>query len=416
MIQRKITPLLLEALKDTPVVMLTGARQTGKSTLVRWLASEGHPARYLTFDDATVFSAARNDPTGFLANLEGPVVLDEVQRVPGLFLAIKAEVDRHRQPGRFLLTGSANVLLLPSLSESLVGRMEILTLWPFSQGEKEGLPEGFINGLFKENLPALTGEPTSRSDLLTKIILPGGFPEILSRPLESRRRAWFGSYISTILQREVSHLAQIEGLTALPRLLSLLAVRNSSLLNFSELSRSTAIPQTTLKRYMSLLETTFLIQTVPPWSGNLTKRLVKSPKIFLTDTGLLGHLLGLRANPEINDSPYLGPLLENFVIMELQKQISWCQERTQLFHFRTQTGQEVDIILEDAQGRLVAIEVKASATVASQDFKSIKFLAEEVGKKFHRGLVLYTGKESIPFGPRLQALPVDALWRLPELF
>ena len=166
---------------------------------------------------------------------------------------------------------------------------------------------------------------------------------------------------------------------------------------------------------MSLLETTFLIQTIPPWSGNLTKRLVKSPKIFLTDTGLLGHLLGLKADSEINDSTYLGPLLENFVVMELQKQISWSQERPQLFHFRTQTGKEIDIILEDAQGRLVAIEVKASATVAAQDFNSIKFLAEEMGKKFHRGLVLYTGKETIPFGPRLQALPVDALWRLPGL-
>jgi len=412
MIRRNITPLLLEALADTPVVMLIGARQTGKSTLVRWLASGDHPARYLTFDDAVVLSAARHDPAGFLAGLEGPVVLDEVQKVPDLFLAIKAEVDRHRRPGRFLLTGSANVFFLPSLSESLVGRMEILTLWPFSQGEKEGIRESFVDTVFSENLPVLIGKPTTRTDLFTKMVLPGGFPEILSRSQESRRRAWFSSYVNTILQREVRDLAQIEGLTMLPRLLSLLAVRSTSLLNFSELSRSTTIPQTTLKRYMSLLETTFLVQTLPSWSGNLSKRLVKSFKIFFTDSGLMAHLLGLRADQGMADTPHVGPLLENFVVMELRKQISWSRIQPQLFHFRTQSGQEVDIILEDAQGRLTAIEIKASNTVDVHDFKSLKFLSEEVGKRFHRGVVLYTGIEPISFGPRLQALPVDALWRL----
>jgi hypothetical protein len=412
MIQRSITPHILEALADTPVVMLTGARQTGKSTLVRWLAERGHPARYLNFDDAAVLSAARNDPAGFLSGLEGPVILDEVQRVPDLFLAIKAEVDRRRQPGRFLLTGSANVLFLPLLSNSLVGRMEVLTLWPFSQGEKEGIHEGFIDAVFGQNLPAVSGKPVNRTDLLSKIILPGGFPEILSRSRESRRSAWFDSYLTTILQREVRDLAQIEGLTMLPRLLSLLAIRSASLLNFSELSRSTTIPQTTLKRYMSLLEATFIIQTIPSWSGNLSKRLVKSFKIFFADTGLMAHLLGYKSGPGLIEHPNTGPLLENFVVMELKKQISWSRTRPQLFYFRTQSGQEVDIVLEDKQGRLTAIEVKASNTVSTQDFKAIKFLAEEVGKKFHRGLVLYTGEEAIPFGQRLHALPVDALWRL----
>ena len=290
--------------------------------------------------------------------------------------------------------------------------MEILTLWPFSQGEKEGIRENFIDAVFSENLPALIGKPINRTDLLTKTVLPGGFPEILGRSRESRRMAWFNSYLTTILQREVRDLAQIEGLTLLPRLLSLLAVRGASLLNFSELSRSTTIPQTTLKRYMSLLEATFLIQTLPSWSGNLSKRLVKSFKIFFTDTGLMAHLLGFRADQGITNHPQVGALLENFVVMELRKQISWSRTQPQLFHFRTQSGQEIDIILEDAQGRLTAIEIKASNTVSIHDFKSIKFLSEETGKKFHRGLVFYTGAESIPFGPRLQALPVDALWRL----
>lgn len=414
MIRRNITPYILEALADTPVVMLTGARQTGKSTLVRALATREHPARYLNFDDAPVLSAARNDPAGFLSGLEGPVILDEVQKVPELFLAIKAEVDRHRRPGRFLLTGSANVLFLPEVSNSLVGRLEVLTLWPFSQGEKEGIRESFIDAIFSQNLPALSGKPINRSDLLSKAVLTGGFPEILNRSRESRRMAWFDSYLTTILQREVRDLAQIEGLTLLPRLLSLLAIRGASLLNFSELSRSTAIPQTTLKRYLSLLEATFLIQPLPAWSGNLSKRLVKSFKIFFTDTGLMGHLLGFRSGQGLIEHPNIGPLLENFIVMELRKQISWSRTRPKLFYFRTQSGQEVDIILEDNRGRLTAIEVKASNTISAQDFKSIRFLAEEVGKKFHRGLVLYTGGESIPFGHRLQALPVDALWRLAE--
>jgi uncharacterized protein len=411
-IQRNITPLLLEALADTPVVMLVGARQTGKSTLVRWLASHEHPARYLTLDDGNVLAAAHHDPAGFLAGLDGPVVLDEVQRAPDLFLAIKAEVDRQRRPGRFLLTGSANVLLLPHLAQSLVGRMEIHALWPLSQGEKEWITEGFIDGVFSEHLPAWGGKPVSRTELLNQMVLPGGFPEIIGRSRESRRRAWFNAYVTTILQREVRDLAQIEGLTLLPRLLSLLAIRSTSLLNFSELSRSTAIPQTTLKRYLSLLETTFLIQTIPSWSGNLSKRLVKSFKIFFTDSGLMAHLLGFRADHDSVDTPHIGPLLENFVVMELRKQISWSRTQPQLFYFRTQTGREVDVILEDARGRMVAIEIKASATVDAYDFKSLKFLAEEVGERFHQGLVLYAGTEPIPFGPRLQALPVDALWRL----
>lgn len=411
MIHRHISAPLLDALADTPVVLLHGARQTGKSTLAQWFAAEKHAGRYLTLDDAAVLAAARSDPSGFIGGLKGPVVIDEVQRAPELFLAIKASVDRDRKPGRFLLTGSANVLLLPRLSESLAGRIEVLKLWPLSQGELEGSKEGFIDELFGGQL-ANTANPREGSSRFLSRLLRGGYPPVNQRPSAERQKAWFGSYITTILQRDVRDLANIDGLTALPRMLSLLAARAASLMNLSELSRSLAMPLTTLKRYIALLETTFLIQTLPPWSTNMGKRLVKTPRLILSDTGLMSYLLGL-SEERLGDQPnLLGPLLENFVVMELQKQVSWSRVQPRLFHFRTQTGQEVDIVLEDAAGRLVGVEVKASSTVSSQDFKGLGALSELSGRRFHRGVVLYTGSESIPFGPKLHALPLNALWRL----
>lgn len=409
MIKRHITARVLEALADTPVVLLNGPRQAGKSTLAQKIASHEHPARYLTLDDATTLAAARNDPQGFLAGFEGPVVIDEIQRAPELFLAIKAQVDRDRKPGRFLLTGSADVLLLPHLAESLAGRMEILTLWPFSQGEIEKNQEDFIDSVFSRTDPRKQYPRLKGSDMIQKI-LRGGYPEILGRQTESRQAAWFGSYITTILQRDVRDITHIEGLTALPRLLALLAARAATLVNFSEISRTSTIPQSTLKRYMTILETTFLLQTLPPWSGNLSKRLVKAPKLVIGDTGLMTYLLGLNEERLLHDPILAGHVLENFVIMELKKQLGWNRIKVQLFHFRTQTGQEVDIVLEDLSGRVIGIEVKSSASVAADDFKGLRLLQEIIGKRFIRGIVLYAGSEFIPFGPELQALPVSALW------
>lgn len=410
MIRRHITQRLLDALADTPVLLLNGARQTGKSTLAQSISEQAHPARYITLDNASVLAAVRNDAAGFLAGLDGAVVIDEVQRAPELFPAIKADVDRHRQPGRFLLTGSTNVLLVPHLSESLAGRMEIQSLWPFSQGELAGRKETFVDDLFMER-PFLARPVTERDTplALRDRILGGGYPEAVSRAKEDRRHAWFESYITTILQRDIRDLANIEGLTHLPRLLSLIAARSPALLNFAELSRTLAMPQSTLKRYMTLFEATFLIQHIPAWSGNPTKRLVKTAKMAICDTGLMAHLLGLNREG-LATGDKIGPLLENFVIMELKKQITWSGVRPQMFHFRTQTGQEVDIVLEDRAGNLAGIEVKASATVHAHDFKGLRTLAETAGKRFRRGIVLYTGTESVSFGEDLTALPVQCLW------
>jgi len=411
MFPRNLIRPLLKALADTRVLLLHGARQTGKSTLVQRIAATEHPARYLTLDDAGVLAAARGDPAGFLASLDGPVILDEVQRAPELFPAIKVVVDRARQPGRFLLTGSANVLLLPRLSESLAGRMEILTLWPLSQGEIEGVREGFVDEVFAGTLPSTTEGVMGRKELARRI-LQGGYPEAHSRETQERRSAWFNSYVTTILQRDVRDLANIEGLTTLPRLLALLASRVMGLMNVAEIARSIAIPLSTLQRYITLLETTFLIQRLPAWYGNLGKRLVKAPKLLLSDTGLAAHLMGVDAERLTRDLGLVGPLLENFVAMELHKQSAWSRTQPRMFHFRTQTGQKVDLVLEDKAGRIVGIEIKASATVGTQDFKGLRRLAEAVGRRFRRGVVLYTGSTAVPFGSSLHALPVSALWRL----
>lgn len=413
MIPRHIQPRLLAALDDTPVVLLHGARQTGKTTLVRAIAEGKHAAEYLTFDDPAVLAAAETDPLGFVNRFDGPVVLDEVQRVPKLALAIKYAVDRNRRPGRFLLTGSANVLQVPNLSDSLAGRMEIQTLWPFSQDEIEGTRESLIDTLFGAKFPKVGGRIRDDRKAVPLIdrLIRGGYPEAQERKSPDRRQEWFISYISTILQRDIRDLANIEGLTMLPRLLALLATRAGSLLNSADIARSVQIPQTTLKRYIALLETTFLVQMLPPWSSNLGLRLVKSPKLYLSDTGLLVHLLGtdrerLQANPS-----QFGHVLEDFMVTELRKQASWSKARPRLFHYRTQTGQEVDIVLEGDGGRIVGIEVKAGATITAEDFKGLRHLAEAAGDRFHRGVLLYGGKESLPFGTGLYALPITAIWQ-----
>lgn len=409
MIRRHLAPQLLSALADTPVVLLHGARQTGKTTLVRELATTQHPARYLTLDEPAVIAAATSDPHGFVEALDGPVVIDEVQRVPELALALKTTVDRHRKPGRFLLTGSANVLAVPRLSESLAGRMEILRLWPFSQGELDGTPEAFIEAAFAERLPAY--EPDPRGKPLLERIVFGGYPEVQTRPDPQRRRAWFDSYVNTILQRDIRDLANIEGLTFMPRLLALLATRVGSLMNYSDIARSIELPQSTLKRYLALLESAFLVQMLPPWSSNLGLRLIKSPKLYLTDTGLLTHLLGTdRASLEANPVLY-GHVLENFVICELRKQASWSRRPVQFFHYRKQAGREVDVLMEDPAGQIVGIEIKAGRTIAGSDLEGLRQLAEAVGARFQRGILLYGGDETVAFGKDLCAMPIASLWR-----
>lgn len=409
MFRRNVTHLALDALSDTPVVFVQGARQCGKSTLVQNLATEGHTAEYLTLDEAAVLRAALSDPDGFISGMPERVILDEVQRAPDLFRAIKREVDRQRRPGRFLLTGSANALVLPKVAESLAGRMEVISLWPFSQGEMNSREEKFVDACFAPEL-LLSNPPDMPWHELVPLITRGGFPEVQTRAREARQRSWFASYVTTILGRDVRELANVSGLHELPRLLQLAATRAGGLLNLATLSRDSGLPQTTLNRYWTLFERTFLLRDLPPWSGNLASRIVKAPKVMFTDTGLLCHLLDITAVRLLADPLMAGSILENFVGNELAKQAGWSTTRPEIYHFRSHTQQEVDFVMEDKAGRIVGIEVKKSASPGSGDFKGLRYLQEQTGERFLRGIVLYTGSSVVPFGNNLHAVPISALW------
>jgi predicted AAA+ superfamily ATPase len=409
MIQRCLTPLVAEALTDTPVVLLLGARQVGKSTLAKAIL-ESHPeGRFLSLDDPAVRRAAEVDPMGFVAQSKGLTVLDEIQLAPHLFREIKAQVDKDRRPGRFLLTGSANVLVLPKLSESLAGRVELITLEGLSQSEIFGHSSNLVDRLFNEGPLPLQHLELDR-DAMIAAILAGGFPEARGRAAGRRRSQWFESYLQTLLQRDVRDLSQIEGITQLPRILELLSVRSAGLLNLAELSRTLGIPLNTLKRYLILLEALFILNTLPAWNSHLGKRLVKAPKLMLRDTGLMAHLMGAELDRLKSDPDLLGGLLETFVVGEVRKQIGWSQNRIKLFHYRTLPGQEVDLLLERADGRVVGLEVKSRASIQPKDFKGLQNLSETLGDAFHRGVVLYTGTEVLPFGPKMWAVPVSSLW------
>ncbi len=406
---RFIKPLVEAALAESPVVLIIGARQTGKTTLVQNIVQAIPVAHYLSLDELTIRAAARSDPHGFVKGLSGTVVIDEIQLASELLSAIKLEVDRDRKPGRFLLTGSASVLTLPRVFESLAGRIEILTLYPLSQGEIGSKREAFIDEIFKERL-ALSPTKEDGPSVWHRVA-DGGYPEIQKRTDPVRKGVWFKDYATTVLQRDVRDLASVNGITQMPRLLQLLATRTSTLLNAADLSRILQIPQTSMKRYLALFEATFLIHRLPAWSSNLGKRVIKTPKLYFTDTGLAAHLLGVDAGSLPQQLNLKGPLLENFVVSELQKQIAWSRTFVQLFHFRSQSGQEVDLVLEDQRGRCIGIEIKSAASVRSEDFDNLRWFARELGNRFLRGIILHTGDVSVAFAENMCALPVHTVWR-----
>ena len=409
MYTRHISSLLIDALADTPVVLLNGARQTGKSTLAQALAAS-NTYRYLTLDDHVVLAAVKNDPAGFVAGLSGPVIIDEVQRAPEIFLPIKAEVDRDRKPGRFLLTGSANVLLLPRIADSLAGRMQVLSLWPLSSAEMADSPLfNRADWLFDGNIQAWA-MPVCEREQLIQTLLGGGFPEAVGRATQRRRAAWFESYLQAILQRDVRDLANVEQLTEIPNLLQLLALRSAGLLNFAEISRTSRLSQTTLKRYFSLLEMLFLVVRLPSWERNRAKRMVKAPKVFLPDSGLLAHLAGVTEEALISGAGLPGGLVETYVLGELLKHLAFSEKGLSLSHYRTQTNIEIDFVLENRLGKLTGIEVKASSSVDGKDFKALRYLKEIEPQSFQRGIVLYTGREMVAFAVDMFAVPLSMWW------
>ena len=310
-IARAITPRLLTALDDTPAVMLVGPRQAGKSTLVQSLAGGPHPARYLTLDDLRTLDSARRDPVGLVESIDGPLVIDEIQRAPELLLPIKAAIDRDRRPGRFILTGSAQVMLLPKVSESLAGRIEVHTLWPFSQAEIEGVPGRIVELLLDPSARPALAPTSTREDLIARIVR-GGFPEAVARE-DDRREEWLTAYLTAIVQRDLRDLANIERLAEIPAVLASLASRVRAPLNKTEVGSSVGIPRTSLDRYLTLLEHVFLLYRLPAWHSNRIKQIAKAPKLLLSDSALLAHLLRTDRERLFDDHSLLGVVLECFV-------------------------------------------------------------------------------------------------------
>ena len=407
LLPRLVEGRVVEALADSPVVLIHGPRQCGKTTLAQQVAEKKSYA-YFNLDDDVARAAAHADPLGFVAELPAHAVLDEVQRVPSLFAALKLAVDRDRAPGRFLVTGSANVLLVPKLADSLAGRMEIVRLFPFAQCEVEGRSPGFLTALFEAGFRTRRLERLGAR--LAERIVAGGYPAALARGTPRRRTAWYRDYIETIVQRDVRDLARIASLDVLPRLLALAAGQTAHLLNVTDLAAPFQLSRPTIRDYVTLLERVFLVEELPPWHSNRLSRLVKTPKLHLGDTGLAATLLGLDAEALYQDRGMLGQLLETFVYQELRRQASGRDGEIRFHHFRDKDGYEVDVVLERGGRELAGIEVKASATVTAADFRGLRKLASAAGPRFAAGVVLYDGETSASFGDRLHAVPIRALW------
>lgn len=405
---RFLFPRLTEALADTPVVLIHGPRQCGKTTLARQVGDAAGYA-YISFDDDVWRASAEADPVGFIADLPGKAVLDEVQRVPGLFTSLKAAVDRDRSAGRFILTGSANVLLVPKLADSLAGRMEILRLHPFAQSELAGKPPGFLAALFGKGFKSGTGRRLG-SELAVRVAA-GGYPAALARATPRRRAAWYRDYVDTLVQRDVRDLARINALDALPRLMALAAGQTARLLNVADLAAPFQLSRPTIRDYITLLQRVFLLEELPPWHSNRLSRLIKTPKLHLGDTGLACALLGMDAASLWADRNLLGQMLETFIYQELRRQASWEEEPLLFHHFRDKDGAEVDVVLERG-GRVAGIEIKAAATVAAADFKGLRKFKDAVSKRFVAGVVLYDGEAIASFGDGLFAVPISLLWEM----
>ena len=411
MIRRYLEDPLLESLKHFPAVLLTGARQVGKSTLAQALIKASWDATYFTLDDRTLLDAALRDPDGFVNGLPMPVVIDEVQKAPDLLRAIKRGVDRNRRPGQYLLTGSANIMTLSTVSESLAGRIALHTLHPFCWPELLEKPMPLIlkdlfGGIDSKKL--LRNYPkTSLKDYKPRLIermLKGGYPTPALMDSDQAREQWFSSYRQTYLERDLLNIRSIENLPDFNRLLSLVALRTGRLVNLSDLSRETGLPFTTLRRYMNLLEVTYQISFVRPYFTHLGKRLVKTPKLYFNDTGMAAHLMGVNEWKVLENQGHAGPMVETWVAGELLKLMPVLDHRFRLYFWRTQTGQEVDFLIERA-GKLVAIEVKWGRQINESDIKNLNRLAEDLKERLLFSIILYSGAESVPLGPKTVAMP-----------
>lgn len=402
---RRIEPRIADAMADTPVVLLAGPRQAGKTTLVRQVAKNG--LRYLTLDDELTLLSAREDPVGMIRSLDRAVI-DEIQRAPQLLLAIKKSVDEDRRPGRFLLTGSANLMALPTVADSLAGRMETLSLLPLSQSEIEGQSANWLDSVFAGRIPQPC-TPARAGDLVDRV-LRGGYPEALSRSTARRRTAWARQYLDAIIQRDVRDVSGIEKLDQLPRFLRALAQTAGQMCNYTQLGGQVGLDGKTASRYIAVFEQMYLLRRVEVWARNRLNRVVKTPKIQFIDSGLLATLLDLTTDGVLHNKTRFGNVLETFVFGELLKHTTTADGDYQLMYYRDADKFEVDVVIENALGQLVGVEVKAAATVKASDLRGLRKLSALAGEHFKMGVLLYDGDETMPLGDGIWAAPLATLW------
>lgn len=410
LIPRHARPLLLDALRESRVVCLLGARQSGKSTLVQSLVREEHPARYVSLDDPATLDLARGDPTAFVVSAER-MAIDEVQRAPDLLLAIKRVVDEDPARGRFLLTGSANILTLPRIADALPGRVDYVTLWPFTQAELAEQRHGFVEGAFEGRAPQLAGAPIGRAAYVERVAR-GGFPEAVDA-VATRRLRFFAGYVDSILGREISDLTSVRETEMVGRVLRLAAARSAALANFSAIGRQLGIDHKTVASYLRVLEQLFLIVRLPAWHANLGYRVIRTPKLHLADTGMLCSLIGADAGRLEQDDSLAGSAFETFAVTEVVRQAG-CSALGPLLtfhHYRDERGNEVDLVVEHAGGDIVGIEVKASATPRARDGRGLRLLRERAGERFRCGILLHAGPETLPLADRIWAVPIAGLWQ-----
>ena len=407
MYQRNVKKKVTTALKDTPVIMLAGPRQCGKTTLVKQIMEQDWI--YVTLDDVNQLEFAKSDPLGFIRYFsDRRIIIDEVQRVPELFLPIKQSIDENRLPGRFLLTGSANAMALPRVADSLAGRLEVVSLLPLADCEIQGRPSHFLTKILFGQIPE-TKQTRIREQLINKV-LSGGFPEALLREEASRRVSWFNQYILSIVQKDMKDLGQIENLNIMPRLIQMICNQVGSLVNYTEVGNALGLSRQTVARYLQLLEQLFIFQELPAWNRNDNKRLTRTPKVHLVDSGLLCALRRINKEKIHRDPMLFGSLLEVYVLCELHRLASWHDEPVYFSHYRDKDQVEVDIVLETMSGNVIGIEVKSSATLKKQYFQGLQRLKKIAGKKFLLGILLYDGDHSNVFEENIFSAPIGVLW------
>lgn len=409
MFKRFIENRIRESLLDTPVVYVMGPRQSGKTTTVKNLIKD-EKWIYITFDDSTQLNLVKSDPIGYIRNLpEGKsIVLDEVQRLPELFVSIKQSVDENRVPGKFLLTGSANALLLPKLSDSLAGRLETIPLTTLSEYEILDRKPTFLNTILNGEAPT-TKETRVRNYLINRIV-SGCFPEPIQREKESRIKAWYNGYTQTLIQKDIRDLGHIEHYADMTKLLTVLSLYSGKLINFSELGEKVGLDRVTVKKYITLLEHLFLVDILNPWHTNAYKRLMKTPKIHIVDTGIICATRGINKEKLTAYPDLYGSLLETFVFNELKKQSLFIDEKLCFSHYRDKDQVEIDVIIENALDEIIAIEIKATSTLNQKDLTGLKKLKEIAKDKFKIGILLYDGDHTTSFGENLFAVPIASLW------